>query len=117
MTVLKKVLILILLLLIMNLISSHAFNFNMIQVISNKIHRKGDFIYVDLNDNTLYLIKDNQVHKSYPVAGGTSYTPSPLGTWKITSEANWGEGFGGTWMGFNVPWGKYGIHGTDVTCS
>jgi hypothetical protein len=29
------------------------------------------------------------------------------------SKADWGEGFGGTWMGFNVPWGKYGFHGTD----
>lgn len=113
MTGLKKVLGLILLLLVMNLLSTYFLDFDVIHVLSNKIHRKGDFIYVDLNENTLYLIKNNEVYKSYPVAGGTKYTPSPLGTWKIISKANWGEGFGGSWMGFNVPWGKYGIHGTD----
>jgi lipoprotein-anchoring transpeptidase ErfK/SrfK len=35
-----------------------------------------------------------------------------LGTWKIISKDTWGEGFGGAWMGFNVPYGKFGIHGT-----
>lgn len=113
MTLLKKTLSLVLLLLLINLLSSYILNYNIIHVISNKINRKDTFIYVDLNDNTLYLIKENEVIKSYPVSGGTPYTPSPLGTWKIVSKADWGEGFGGSWMGFNVPWGKYGIHGTD----
>lgn len=22
-------------------------------------------------------------------------------------KSDWGEGFGGIWMGFNVPWGKF----------
>ena len=30
----------------------------------------------------------------------------------IINKAGWGEGFGGAWMGLNVPWGTYGIHGT-----
>lgn len=71
------------------------------------------YIVVDLDDNTLNVFKDNEFYKSYPCAGGKYSSPSPLGTWNIISKADWGEGFGGTWMGFDVPWGKYGIHGTD----
>ncbi|MEW8985790.1 MAG: L,D-transpeptidase family protein, partial [Bacillus sp. (in: firmicutes)] len=40
-------------------------------------------------------------------------TPTPLGTWKVISKAKWGGGFGTRWMGLNVPWGTYGIHGTN----
>lgn len=71
------------------------------------------FVHVDLDNNTMYIFKDGKVIKTYPVSGGKPSTPSPLGTWTIISKDTWGEGFGGTWMGFNVPWGKYGIHGTD----
>lgn len=71
------------------------------------------FIHVDLDDYKMYVFKDGKVIKTYPVSGGEKNTPSPLGTWTIVSKADWGEGFGGSWMGFNVPWGKYGIHGTD----
>ncbi len=70
-------------------------------------------IHVDLDDNTMYIFKNKVLVKKYPVSGGKSSTPSPLGTWTIVSKDVWGEGFGGTWMGFNVPWGKFGIHGTD----
>ena len=71
------------------------------------------FIHVDLDDYKMYVFKDEKVIKTYPVSGGMQSSPSPLGTWTIISKADWGEGFGGTWMGLNVPWGKYGIHGTD----
>ena len=37
---------------------------------------------------------------------------SPVGEFNIISKDSWGEGFGGVWMGLNVPWGTYGIHGT-----
>jgi len=40
-------------------------------------------------------------------------TPSPVGYWKIISKSQWGGGFGERWLGLNVPWGKYGIHGTN----
>ena len=73
-------------------------------------------ILVDLTELKLYLInKDtNEIVKTYPVAGGKPSTPSPIGTWKIIGKAaNWGAGFGTRWMGLNVPWGKYGIHGTN----
>lgn len=73
-------------------------------------------ILIDLNELRLFLInKDtNEVVKSYPVACGKPCTPSPVGTWTIVGKAaDWGKGFGTRWMALNVPWGKYGIHGTN----
>ncbi|HPF57029.1 MAG TPA: peptidoglycan-binding protein, partial [Clostridiales bacterium] len=35
-----------------------------------------------------------------------------VGIWHVTEIYDWGKGFGGTWIGLNVPWGVYGIHGT-----
>ncbi len=70
------------------------------------------FIFIDCEVNTLYLFLDGKVVKKYEVACGKWDTPSPIGSWKIISKAKWGEGFGGSWLGLNVPWGKYGLHGT-----
>ncbi|MDI6602172.1 MAG: L,D-transpeptidase family protein [Thermoanaerobacteraceae bacterium] len=70
-------------------------------------------ILIDANEAKLYLIENNIVIKSYPIAIGKYDTPSPLGYFKIVNKARWGGGFGTRWMGLNVPWGKYGIHGTN----
>ena len=85
------------------------------------VENKGNYnILVDLTELKLYLIiKDtNEIVKTYPVAGGKPSTPSPIGTWKIIGKAtNWGAGFGTRWMRLNVPWGSYGIHGTNKPLS
>ena len=31
----------------------------------------------------------------------------------INKFTNWGSGFGTRWIGLDVPWGTYGIHGTN----
>ncbi len=69
-------------------------------------------IYIDLSEYNLYLFKDGVLQNIYPIAGGKEETPSPYGVWKVISKGKWGKGFGGYWLGLNVPWGKYGIHGT-----
>lgn len=69
-------------------------------------------IYIDVEYSTLTVFKDNKIYKIYPCAGGKASTPSPIGTFNIVTKSTWGEGFGGHWMGLNVPWGKFGIHGT-----
>jgi hypothetical protein len=69
-------------------------------------------IFIEIEDNTLYLLKDGKLFKKYPIASGKPGWPSPIGNWRIISKGDWGEGFGGRWMGLNVPWGRYGIHGT-----
>ena len=69
-------------------------------------------IYIFLDEHLLYLFENDKLIKSYPIAVGTLKNPSHVGIWKIANKSDWGEGFGGTWMGFNIPWGEYGIHGT-----
>lgn len=70
-------------------------------------------IHIDLDELKMYVYNGEQLVATYPVSGGSTYTPSPIGEWIVTSKDTWGEGFGGAWMGFNVPWGEYGIHGTE----
>ncbi|KHD38544.1 ErfK/YbiS/YcfS/YnhG family protein [Clostridium acetobutylicum] len=69
-------------------------------------------IVIDVVSNKLCVFQNDKLLKTYTIAGGKPSTPSPIGTWTIVGKDTWGEGFGGRWMGFNVPWGKYGIHGT-----
>ena len=76
---------------------------------------KNLFIFIDINDKTLELINldTNEIVNTYPIASGKPETPSPIGDWKVIGKSKWGKGFGTRWMGLNVPWGKYGIHGTN----
>jgi hypothetical protein len=69
-------------------------------------------ILVHIDESTLYLLENNDCIKKYPISSGRSDLPSPIGNWKIINKGDWGEGFGGRWMGLNVRWGNYGIHGT-----
>lgn len=69
-------------------------------------------IFVDVEESKLYLFENEELVNIYRCSGGKWSTPSPIGTWTITNKAKWGEGFGGSWMGLNVPWGDFGIHGT-----
>lgn len=72
-------------------------------------------ILIDTNEFTLYVIdsKTSEVVKRYPVALGKKETPSPIGCWKISSKALKNHVFGGYWLGLNVPWDTFGIHGTN----
>ena len=71
-------------------------------------------IEIDLDRNLLTVYSDKGIYKEYPIAIGKSETPSPIGEWKIVQKSiNWGGGFGTRWLGLNVPWGIYGIHGTN----
>lgn len=71
-------------------------------------------ILIDVNRLRLDILDDGQLFKSYPIATGKRKTPSPVGEYKVVHKAiNWGTGFGTRWLGLNVPWGIYGIHGTN----
>lgn len=71
-------------------------------------------IVIDVTKHTLTLYSDKESIRQYPVGVGKSSTPTPLGEWKVVHKAyNWGNGFGTRWMGLNVPWGIFGIHGTN----
>lgn len=74
-------------------------------------------IIVDAQLRRLFLMVDGRVYKEYPVAVGTPETPTPIGHWRIAQKAVWGGGFGARWMGLSVPWGRFGIHGTNNPAS
>lgn len=77
-------------------------------------HEGRMLIVIDVAKRSLILYEDGQEICKYPVAVGKSSTPSPLGEWKVVHKStNWGNGFGTRWMGLNVPWGIFGIHGTN----
>jgi lipoprotein-anchoring transpeptidase ErfK/SrfK len=69
---------------------------------------------INTKDHTLTLFRDNNVYKTYKVAVGKPSTPTPKGTFKIINRAiNPGGPFGARWLGLNIPYGDYGIHGTN----
>lgn len=71
-------------------------------------------ITIDTSRIKLTLSRNGVVQTEYPVAVGKPSTPSPIGDWIIIEkQTGWGDGFGPRWMRLNVPWGGYGIHGTD----
>lgn len=70
-------------------------------------------ILILLDERTLYVLQDGTLYHQFPVAVGNVDTPSPIGSWKIVSKDAWGEGFGTRWLGLNVPYGRFGIHGTN----
>lgn len=69
-------------------------------------------IFIDVEIRRIYLIQNGKAIKSYPCAVGKSSSPSPIGQFTVTLKEKWGEGFGGSFLGINCPWGKFGIHGT-----
>jgi hypothetical protein len=71
-------------------------------------------ILIDVNAKTLYVACNKEIIKTYPVAVGLPDTPTPIGDFTIIQKDRWGEGFGSAWLGLNVPWGQYGIHGTTT---
>ena len=79
----------------------------------SKIDKNNLSILIEVDKKQLSIIdlSSNKIIKNYVVATGKPGTPTPLGTFKII-EARW-VGFWLRWMGLDVPWGKYGIHGTN----
>jgi len=70
-------------------------------------------IYIDTVKRRLKFTSDS-LTKTYKVAIGKPTTPSPLGNWTIVQKAlDPGGPFGVRWMRLSVPWGGYGIHGTN----
>lgn len=90
-----------------------TFGFTRVHNTKNAVNNQVEYtILIEIDEKKLYLFEDDSLIKSYPIASGTQSMPSPIGTWKITNKGKWGKGFGGYWMGLNVTWGTYGIHGT-----
>lgn len=71
-------------------------------------------LIIDTTKRKLTVMADGKPYKQFNIACGAPETPSPVGSWQVAHKAiNWGDGFGTRWLGLNVPWGIYGIHGTN----
>lgn len=73
-------------------------------------------ILIDLNTLTLSVLVNRRPFHSFPVAIGKIDTPSPAGAWKIINKGYW-TGGKTKWLGLSVPFGVYGIHGTNQSWS
>jgi L,D-transpeptidase ErfK/SrfK len=70
-------------------------------------------ISINVDKRKLYF-QSPQLTKTFPVAVGKPSTPTPPGNWTIVQKAlNPGGPFGARWMRLSIPWGGYGIHGTN----
>lgn len=83
--------------------------------LANSLPPAGEIsLQIDPLRNQLTVRVNGITYKKYPIALGRPETPTPVGEWKVINKyKNWGSGFGTRWIGLNVPWGIYGIHGTN----
>ncbi len=71
-------------------------------------------IVVDTRKLTLSVLVDGEEFKKYPCAIGKSSTPTPVGEFMVVNKRREPGGpFGSRWLGLNIPFGTYGIHGTN----
>ncbi len=69
---------------------------------------------IDVETLQLSVYIDDELWKSYPVAAGKFSSLSPTGEWKVIEKGyEQGGAFGSRWIALDVPWGGYGIHGTN----
>jgi len=76
-------------------------------------------IEINVTSRLLSLYLGDTPFGVYPVGVGKPTTPSPLGLWQIREKIinpSW-EVLGARWMGLDVPWGNYGLHGTNAPWS
>lgn len=73
------------------------------------------WILIDIDNKQMKLVDldTKEIVKKYTVSTNKEDTPTPIGDFKIIQKEQWGEVYGSRWMKLNVPWGNYGIHGTD----
>lgn len=70
-------------------------------------------ILIEVAKQQLTVFSQGKKFHTFKIAVGKHKTPTPHGEFKIVSKGAWGGGFGTRWNGLNVPWGTFGIHGTN----
>ena len=83
----------------------------------NTVHQysqaSGPVINIHVDTRILTFVLNNSI-TVYPVAIGKPSTPTPPGNWKVVFKSvDPGGPFGVRWMRLSVPWGSFGIHGTN----
>ena len=78
----------------------------------------GIWVWVDIHRKSLTVYRGEEALKTCAIATGAFDTPTPIGVFRVNSRFS-GEmsGFGTCFLGLNVPWGKFGLHGTNKPSS
>ena len=72
------------------------------------------WILIEIDRKRLTLYRGTEILAVYPIATGSWQTPSPIGAFYINGRfMTEMSGFGTRFLSLSVPWGKYGIHGTN----
>ncbi|MBE5786368.1 MAG: hypothetical protein E7324_02380 [Clostridiales bacterium] len=78
----------------------------------------GMLIWVDLELLRLTVYENGREIARFPIAAGARETPSPVGVFHVNRKFETSlSGFGTRFLGLDVPWGDYGIHGTNRPAS
>lgn len=112
--------VLVILLLMGNIIHIMNINSSLNSLLaSSKPTKPRITILIEVDKKKLSLIdrENEKILETYTIASGKQSSPTPLGSFMIVEKAQWVEGFGSRWLGLNVPWGIYGIHGTNQPSS
>ena len=76
---------------------------------------QGLLIWVELDRKRLIVYENGVETAVFPIAAGARDTPSPVGVYRVSYRfATELSGFGTRFMGLNVPFGQYGLHGTNA---
>lgn len=71
-------------------------------------------IVIKIPARILELYEDGKLYKKYSIAVGKDDTPTPIGDWRVIWKSHRsGDILGTRFLGIDVPWGGYGIHGTN----
>lgn len=72
------------------------------------------WILVETDRKCLTLYRGRETVARFPIASGAWDTPSPIGSFFIKGRFRTElSGFGTRFLSLSVPWGQYGIHGTN----
>ncbi len=76
--------------------------------------KKQMLIWIDLDLKRLTVYENGAETAVFPIASGGGNTLSPIGVFHVVSRfMPEMSGFGTRFLGLDVPWGSYGIHGTN----
>lgn len=75
-------------------------------------------LWIDLDEKALRVYEGGRATARYTIASGAPDTPSPIGVFSVNSRFSTElSGFGTRFLGLSVPWGSYGVHGTNKPAS
>lgn len=74
----------------------------------------GLLAWIELDTKRLLVYENGREIARFPIAAGAPDTPSPVGVFRVNRKFQTNmSGFGTRFLGLDVPWGDYGIHGTN----